>query len=146
MTRMLLVVNGAEYSMPAVKKAIWLARVEDAQLDVLYVTPPCHQMYPDIPGLCFWMPDTEYKMVTDKLRNKVLDGEIIPAFQETGLEPRIIITSRDQDEKIKEMSIENQYGKIFIASPSRFCRQESKGWLWFKNKIQEIPSGTVCLI
>ncbi|AGL00903.1 universal stress protein [Desulfoscipio gibsoniae] len=146
MTRMLLAVNGAQYSTGAIKKAIWLSKLEDAQLDVLYVNPPCNQMYPDIPQLCFWMPDFEYKMVTQRLRNKVLDGEIIPIFKEAGLDPRVVVTSRDQDEKIKEMSTENHYDKIFIASPSRFCRNESKGWLWFKNKLQEIPAGTVCLI
>ncbi|WP_347490670.1 universal stress protein [Desulfoscipio sp. XC116] len=146
MTRMLLAINGAEYSTQALNKAIWLSKVEDAQLDVLYVNPPCNQMYPDVPGLCFWMPDFEYKMVAERLRNKVLDSEIIPKFQEAGMEPHIIVTSRDQDDKIKEMSVENQYDKIFIASPSRYCRSQAKGWLWFKNKLQEIPAGTVCLI
>lgn len=146
MTRMLLVINGAEYSMPAVKKAIWMAKVEDTMLDVLYVNPSCNQMYPDVPGLCFWMPDWEYKMVADRLKSKVLDEKIIPVFEEAGLETRIIVTSREQDEKIKEMSEELLYDKIFIASPSRFCQKEEKGWLWFKNKVQDIPSGTVCLI
>lgn len=146
MKRMLLVVNGAEYSLPAIKKAAWLSKCEDCQLDVLYINPPCNQMYPDVPGLCFWMPDREYTMVTDRLRNTVLDKKIVPIFKEQELDPKIIISSRDQDEKIKEISEENQYDKIFIASPSRYCRYEEKGWLWFKNKHETVPSGTVCLI
>ncbi|SFH11657.1 Universal stress protein family protein [Desulfotomaculum arcticum] len=146
MKRMLLVVNGAEYSLPAIKKAVWLSKCEDCQLDVLYVNPPCNQMYPDVPGLCFWMPDWEYKMVADRLRSKVLDEKIVPIFEESELEPRIIISSRDQDEKIKEMSEENHYDKIFIASPSKYCHHAEKGWLWFKNKPETVPSGTVCLI
>jgi len=145
MKRMLLVVNGAEYSLLAIRKAVWLSKSEDCQLDVLYVNPPCNQMYPDVPGLCFWMPDREYKMVADKLRNKVLDEKIIPIFEKSEVDTRIIITSRDQDEKIKEMSDEHQYDKIFIASPSRYCYEE-RGWLWFKSKHETVPSGTVCLI
>jgi hypothetical protein len=146
MTKMLLVVNGADYSMEAVRKAIWLSKCENSQMDVLYVNPPCNQMYPDVPGLCFWMPDWEYKMVTDRLRSRVLDEKIIPIFKESGLDPQIIVTSRDQDEKIKEMSEEHHYDKILIASPSKYCQKEEKKWFWFRGKTQEIPHGTVCLI
>jgi len=146
MTRILLVINGAEYSLTAVKKAIWLSKTEDSEIDLLYVNPPCNQMYPDVPGLCFWMPDFEYQLVTDRLKNRVLDEIIIPIFNESGLEPRIIITSRDQDEKIQEMSSEHGYNKIFIASPSKYCQHEEKGWFWLKNKTPKVPSGIVCLI
>lgn len=146
MTKMLLVVNGASYSMEAVRKAIWLSKCENSQMDVLYVNPPCNQMYPDVPGLCFWMPDWEYKMVADRLRSRVLDEHILPIFKESGLDPRIIVTSQDQDEKIEEMSEEHHYDKIFIASPSKYCRKEEKRWLWFKSKTHKTPSGTVCLI
>jgi len=146
MNRVLLVINGAEYSLEAINKAVWLVKKEDLKMDVLYVNPSCYQMYPDVPGLCFWMPDWEYKTVTERLKNRVLDKEIVPVFENAGLEPRIIVTSRDQDEKIKEMSEEYQYSKIFITSPSKFCQKEVKNWFIFKSKTMEVPSGTVCLI
>lgn len=146
MTKMLLAFNGAEYSEQAIKKAIWLAIADGAQLDVLYISPPCNQLYPDVPGLCFWMPEWEYKIVSDRLKVRLLDEKIIPHFQEAGLEPRIIVSNSNQDEKIKEISIEHPYDKIFIASPSKYCQQKKPGRLWFKNKIRDVPCGTVCLI
>ncbi len=146
MNRMLLVINGAGYAKRAINKAIWLAKLEKAQLDILYVNPQCHQLYPGIPGLCFWMPEREYESIAARLRKRILEEQVLPVFEANGLRPEVIVTSDDQDEKIREISRQNKYNKIFIASPSRYCRQEAKGWPWFKNKLQEIPSGTVCLI
>lgn len=146
MTKMLLVVNGADYSMQAVKKAVWLAKKEDAQVDVLYVNPSCVQMYPDIPGLCFWMPEDEYKIRAMQLMNRVLDEDIIPALEEAGLETRLITTYKDQDQEIKRLSERSSYDKIFITGHSKYCIPAGSGWFHFRRKPDEVPSGTVCLV
>ncbi|MCG8400674.1 MAG: universal stress protein [Firmicutes bacterium] len=146
MAKMLLVVNGADYSMEAVRKAAWLAQKEVAEMDVVYVHPACVQMYPEIPGLCFWMPEYEYKIRADQLMNRVLNEDIIPALKETGLEMSLITTHRDQDQEIKRMSENTGYDKIFITGHSKFCMPESNRWFSFKHKPDTIPNGTVCLV
>lgn len=145
MKRMLLVFNGAEYSLQAVKQAAWLAKAEHARVDILYVNPPCNKIYPDVPGLCFWMTEREYETVAARLRKRVLNGKVKPVFEEAGIKPEIIITNDDQDDKIQEMSRSGKYDEIFIASPSKYCREYS-GILRFRHKQKEIPPGTVCLV
>jgi len=143
-SRFLLVFNGVEYSLKAVRKAAWLAKAERAQMDILYVNPPCNKIYPDIPGLCFWMTEKEYETVAARLRKRVLEGKIKPVFKDVGITPKITVTSDDQDEKIREMSKAGKYDKIFIASPSKYCREDT-GILRFRRR-QEIPPGAVCLV
>lgn len=153
MARMLLVLNGAQYSLEAVKKAVEVARVlndvfvrtDKVQMDILYVNPSCYQLYPDLPEVCFWMPPQEYNSVLDRIRKRVLDEEILPIFEEAGIRPKILITSEDQDEKIKQVSSEGRYEKIFIASPSKYCGQKTRSWLRTGHDMGEIPGGIVCL-
>ena len=146
MTKMLLVLNGATYSSNAVKTALKLAKEKKAKLDLLYVNPTCHQMFPGVkPGLCFWMPDFEYNVYARRFKNKVMK-EISPMFREKEMEPQILVTNREQDEAIRDLSNKKEYEKIFIASPSRYCSEKNKGWFNFKSKFQERPSGTVCLV
>lgn len=92
------------------------------------------------------MASWEYKTVTDRLRKKVLNEEISPISERFGLKPSVIITHREQDEKIKEMSEEHNYDQIFIASPSKYCQKETKGWFGFGNGSPKVPQGAVCLI
>jgi len=145
MTRMLLVFNGAEYSLQAVKQAAWLANAEHAELDILYVNPPCNKIYPDVPGLCFWMPKHEYEAVAARLRKQVLDNKVKPVFEEAGITPKITVTNDDQDDKIREMSRVGKYDEILIASPSKYCREQT-GIFRFGRRQKEILPGTVCLV
>lgn len=146
MAKMLLVVNGADYSLPAVHKAVWLAKKEEAEVDILYVSPSCMQMYPEIPGLCFWMPEEEYKTGARQLMNRVLNEDILPALERAGLDHRLIISFREQDREIKRLSERSRYDKIFITGHSRYCTPENNGWLPIRRKPGEVPSGTVCLV
>jgi len=146
MAKMLLVVNGADYSTEAVRKAVWLAKQEGARVDVLYVNPTCMQLYPNIPGLCFWMPEFEYKMRSRQLMERVLNDDIMPVLNEAQLDTELITTYKDQDTEIKRFSEVNNYDKIFITGHSKYCIPESYGWLSLWSKPQDIPTGTVCLI
>jgi len=146
MAKMLLVVNGADYSMEAVRKAVWLAKKDGAQLEVLYVNPTCVQLYPNVPGLCFWMPEFEYKIRARQLRERVLNEDITPVLTEAQLDTQILFTKHDQDTEIKRLSEINSYDKIFITGHSKYCVPESYNWLNLWSKPQDIPTGTVCLI
>jgi len=146
MSGKLLVFNGAEYSLQAIKQAAWMAKAENARLDVLYANPSCNEIYPDIPGLCFWMPEREYKVVAERLRKQVLDGKVKPVFEEVGITPKIMVTSDNQDDKIREMSESGKYDEIFIASPSKYCREPGGLLRRFGRGQNEIPPGAVCLV
>ncbi|MFA7468424.1 MAG: universal stress protein [Desulfotomaculaceae bacterium] len=146
MAKMLLVVNGADYSMEAVRKAVWLAQKDGAQVEVLYINPTCVQLYPNVPGLCFWMPEFEYKIRARQLRERVLNEDITPILEEAQLDTKLLITDKDQDTEIKRLSEINSYDKIFITGHSKYCTPESYSWLSLWRKPQDIPTGTVCLI
>lgn len=146
MTKSLLAINGAQYSLDAVKKAIRLTKAKNLELDILYANPPCNQIYPGAPDLCFWMQKSEYKQIAGRLRRKVMEEQIKPIIREYDLEPNVIITNLELDEKIKEVSDEHNYEQIFIASPSKYCQKETRSWFNFGSTTHKIPQGTVCLI
>ncbi len=146
MAKMLLVVNGSDYSLEAVRKATWLAKQDDAQVEILYVNPSCTQLYPNIPGLCFWMPEFEYKIRARQLMERVLNDNIMPVLNEAHLDTELFTTYGDQDAEIKRFSEANSYDKIFITGYSRYCHPDSRSWLSFWSKPLDIPIGTVCLI
>ena len=146
MAKMLLVVNGADYSMAAVRKAVWLAKKDGAQVEVLYINPTCIQLYPNIPGLCFWMPEFEYKIRARQLMERVLNEDITPILEEAQLDTKLLTTEQDQDTEIKRLSEISSYDKILITGHSKYCIPESYSWLSLWQKPQDIPTGTVCLI
>lgn len=143
MNRMLLVLNGANYSKAAVRKAVWLAKnYSDIKLDMLYINPSCYELYPNLPGYCFWLPDKEFQKIAEDLRNRVMK-ELVPIFVEMEVVPNIIVRNGDIDREIGELGKYGNYDSIFIASPSRYC---GKGNKWQKKWLQEISASLICLV
>jgi len=143
MARMLLVLNGANYSKEAVRKAVWLVKNHNhTRLDMLYINPSCNEMYKDLPGYCFWLPAREFQKIADALRNRVMQ-EVAPIFKEMEVVPEVIIRDGNIDKEIGEFSRYKNYDHIFVASPSKYCRRlKGRGG----RKLKEVSECLVCLV
>jgi len=143
MPKMLLVLNGSNYSKEAVRKALWLAQNHsNSRLDMLYINPSCNEMYPELPGYSFWLPEKEFRKLTDKLRERVMQ-EIAPLFQEMDVIPDIIVRNGNIDREIVELGSYKNYDHIFVASPSKYCGKNRER---AKRKLEEVAECLVCLV
>ncbi|MTI86045.1 MAG: hypothetical protein FH756_19650 [Firmicutes bacterium] len=143
MSRMLLVLNGANYSKEAVRKALWLAKNHtDSRLDMLYINPSCNEVYPYLPGYSFWLPESEYKKLADNLRETVMH-EMAPVFKEMNVMPEVICRNGNIDREINELGKYGNYNHIFVASPSKHCGKK-RGRVRYK--LREVSECLVCLV
>lgn len=113
--KVLIAVDGSEYSLRASKYAVGLAEMNPGlQITLIHIGPRCADLF-KTPGVCAWMSEQEFEKYVQEDLSATLK-EVLTVFEEAGLKPEIVGKSGDPAAEICEYAREGEFDQVIIGS------------------------------